>query len=145
MEIRELRKEEYEAAIGLSWQVFQEYEAPEYSQQGIEAFYKSIHDEEYMRELKIYGAIERGRLLGILATRSNGNHIALFFVDGKYHGRGIGKRLFHLAVGDNSSGHLTVNSSPYAVEIYRRLGFVELDSEQISDGIRFTPMKCCHL
>ena len=33
-----------------------------------------------------------------------------------------------------------VNSSPYAVKIYRALGFVEVDIEQISDGRRYTPM-----
>ena len=142
MEIRELRIEEYGAAIELSWKVFQEYEAPEYSQQGIEAFYSVIHDEKFVRELKMYGAFEKEELLGILATCSNGEHIALFFVNGKYHGRGIGKSLFRLAASENHSGHMTVNSSPYAVEIYRRLGFVNLDSEQISDGIRFTPMEC---
>ena len=142
MEIRELRKKEYEAAIALSWRVFLEYEAPEYSQPGIEAFYRCIHDEEYVRRLKIYGAFERGRLLGVLATRSSGNHIALFFVDGKYHGRGIGRQLFNLAAADNYSGHMTVNSSPYAVEVYHHLGFSDLNCEQVTDGIRFTPMEC---
>ena len=31
--------------------------------------------------------------------------------------------------------------SPYAVPIYRQLGFVETGGEQIADGMRFTPMK----
>ena len=35
----------------------------------------------------------------------------------------------------------TVNSSPYAVEIYRHLGFVPTDDEQSVDGLRFTPMQ----
>ena len=34
-----------------------------------------------------------------------------------------------------------VNSSPYAVEIYRHLGFVPTDDEQSVDGLRFTPMQ----
>ncbi|MEI3367845.1 GNAT family N-acetyltransferase [Clostridium sp. CAG:265] len=29
-----------------------------------------------------------------MATRNHGTHIALFFVDGKYHRQGIGKKLF---------------------------------------------------
>jgi len=37
---------------------------------------------------------------------------------------------------------MTVNSSPYAVDIYRRLGFHAISEEQLTDGIRFTPMKC---
>lgn len=40
-----------------------------------------------------------------------GKHIALFFVEGKYHCQGIGKQLFQTVKADN----MTVNSSPYAV------------------------------
>ena len=36
---------------------------------------------------------------------------------------------------------ITVNSSPYAVLVYRKLGFVETDTEQLADGMRYTPMK----
>ena len=40
----------------------------------------------------------------------------------------------------NKVEEITVNSSPYAVEAYRRLGFVDVDNEKLLDGIRFTPM-----
>lgn len=36
---------------------------------------------------------------------------------------------------------LTLNSSPYGLPFYRRLGFVPQSGEQEKDGIRFTPMK----
>ena len=36
---------------------------------------------------------------------------------------------------------ITVNSSPYAVPVYHKLGFVDTDVGQISDGMRYTPMK----
>ena len=35
----------------------------------------------------------------------------------------------------------TVHSSPYAVEVYRHLGFVATDAEQTVSGLRFTPMR----
>lgn len=35
---------------------------------------------------------------------------------------------------------MTLNPSPYAVKIYRALEFVEVDTKQISDSIRNTPM-----
>ena len=43
----------------------------------------------------------------------------------------------------NNSNHpvYTVNSSPYAVPVYHKLGFIDMDSEQLADGMRFTPMK----
>ncbi|WP_168733762.1 GNAT family N-acetyltransferase [Metabacillus sediminilitoris] len=41
---------------------------------------------------------------------------------------------------EKNNSKLTVNSSPYALGIYHRLGFVESDKEQTINGIRFTPM-----
>ena len=39
---------------------------------------------------------------------------------------------------------MTVHSSPYAVEVYRRFGFVPLGGEREENGIRYTPMVCRH-
>jgi len=91
--IRKLRQEEIAEALSLTWNVFQQYEAPDYTQEGIEEFYKSIHDEKYLSELCWYGAFVQDDLVGVLATRNAGTHIALFFVEGKYHRQGIGKQL----------------------------------------------------
>lgn len=38
---------------------------------------------------------------------------------------------------------LTVHAAPYAVEAYKRLGFVATDSERTEDGVRYTPMLLC--
>ena len=35
---------------------------------------------------------------------------------------------------------MTVNSSAYAVAVYRKLGFEAVDTEQVVTGLRFTPM-----
>jgi len=77
----------------------------------------------------------------VLATRGN-SHIALFFVEPCYQRQGVGRALFTVAKEACVCDTMTVNSSPYAVEIYRRLGFHALSEEQLADGIRFTPMKC---
>lgn len=139
--IRKLRQEEIAEALSLTWNVFQRYEAPDYTQEGIEEFYKSIHDEKYLSELCWYGAFVLDDLAGVLATRSAGTHIALFFVEGKYHRKGIGKQLYQAARADNHSNVMTVNSSPYAVPVYHKLGFKDTDSEQVVNGLRFTPME----
>ena len=77
----------------------------------------------------------------MIATRKNGTHIALFFVNGAHHRRGIGKRLFQAALSDCPADRMTVNSSPYAVPVYHRLGFSDISAEQTVSGIRFTPME----
>ena len=116
------------------------YEAPDYTQEGMDEFYKSIHDTEYLEMLTIYAAYKADKMIGVVATRSNGNHIALFFVDGNYHRQGIGKKLFEVVLKQNNSGYITVNSSPYAVPIYHKLGFQDTDTEQVVNGLKFVPM-----
>ena len=130
------RLDKTQSALRLVWEVFQEFESPDYTQEGINEFYKTIHDENYISMLTMYGAFLNGELVGVIATRNNGRHIALFFVDGKYHRQGIGKQLFEAVRTDK----MTVNSSPYAVGIYRKLGFKAVDEEQSVNGLRFTPM-----
>lgn len=140
VEIKELKANEFEDALNLAWAVFQEYESPEYSAEGIRTFHDCLLDPDFVQMLKIYGAFAAGKIIGMLATRDNGNHIALFFVDGNYHKRGVGRLLFEKARADNIAGKMTVNSSPYAVTVYRHLGFLEMAEEQLTDGIRYTPM-----
>jgi len=64
----------------------------------------------------------------------------LLFVSGKHHRRGIAGRLLKIMIEWYKPPVITVNSSPYAVEAYRRLGFTETGPEQLVSGIRFTPM-----
>ena len=45
--IRSLNENEIAEALSLVWSVFMEYEAPDYSKEGVEEFYKSIHDESF--------------------------------------------------------------------------------------------------
>ena len=73
------RLDETQSALQLVWEVFQEFESPDYTQEGINEFYKTIHDENYISMLTMYGAFLNGELVGVIATRNNGRHIALFF------------------------------------------------------------------
>ena len=139
--IRKLQINETETALELAWKVFLKYEAPEYHKDGVIEFYRSIHDEKYLSELCLYGAFISEKLVGVIATRREGTHIALFFVDDKYHKNGIGRSLFQMALSKCPSHRMTVNSSPYAVPIYHKLGFADIDIEQVVNGLRFTPME----
>ena len=53
----------------------------------------------------------------------------------------IGRKLWDFLRENSSSKTITVNSSPYAVPVYHKLGFVDTDTEQLSDGMRYIPMK----
>lgn len=138
---RELIANEMQPALALAWRVFLKFEAPEYDEKGIIEFERSLHDPHYLNMLRCYGAFDGENVIGVIATRNNGNHIALFFVDEEYQGRGIGKRLFELVVQNCDSGKLTVFSSPFAIPIYHKLGFNDTGDEQVVNGLRFTPME----
>ena len=141
IEVRPLEPADLPEALALVERVFMAFEAPEYSAQGVETFLSFIRDASAVSTLTFYGAFEEGRVRGVLATRGS-SHIALFFVDAAHQGIGIGRALFSAAWDACRTDGMTVNSSPYAVEIYRRLGFEPVSGEQVRDGIRYTPMQC---
>jgi GNAT superfamily N-acetyltransferase len=140
MEIRTVTEAEKPQALALAERVFLTYVGPYYTQEGIDEYCNSLRDPEYVALLTIYGAFEGDTLMGILATRLEGTHIALFFVDGAYHRRGIGRRLFEKAWEADPSNRLTVNAAPYAYDIYHKLGFVDTAKEENVRGIISTPM-----
>ncbi|MGN1341441.1 MAG: GNAT family N-acetyltransferase [Oscillospiraceae bacterium] len=141
MTIKKLDPSEYAPALELVWRVFLEFEAPDYTQEGIDEFRRSINDSGYLSMLTVYGGYVDGVLAGVIATRNFGGHVALFFVDRQYQRKGIGRKLFSAVLADCKFDSITVNSSPYAVEVYHHLGFTDTDNEQTVSGLRFTPMR----
>ena len=80
MQIKRINDTQISNAIDLIWATFIQFEAPDYSEEGIQSFKAFIDDKEIRKTLE--------------------------------------------------------NSSPYAVPVYHKLGFVDLDMEQVSDGIK---------
>ncbi|WP_455544112.1 GNAT family N-acetyltransferase [Intestinibacter sp.] len=140
MEIRKVGAQDIKNALDLVLDTFMKYEAPEYSAEGIESFKSFINDKYQVENLDMYGAFDNDTIVGVIATRNNGNHISLFFVKDDRMNEGIGRKLFEKLLEVGGKYILTVNSSPYAVKIYEKLGFVSTDKEQVTDGIRYTPM-----
>ena len=137
---RKLEQEEIQTALKLAWKVFSEYESPDYSEEGTEEFKKALHDEIFLAGIEYYGAFDDDELVGLTGIRPDRRHIVFFFVDGRYHRRGIGTKLFALVEADYRGFSITLNSSPYGLPFYRALGFRATDTEQTVNGIRFTPM-----
>ena len=139
--IRKLSEDERQTALDLAWIVFSEYESPDYTAEGTEEFRKCLHDEAYLSGLHYYGAFDGEKLIGEIAIRPDRKHICFFFVDGRYHRRGIGMRMFQSLLEDYPDKTITLNSSPYGRPFYKAIGFVPTDEEKTVNGIRFTPMK----
>ena len=140
MMVKKLNRDELKESLPLIWSVFTEFEACNYPEDGKQAFWNAIHDKNYLDSLTAYGAFDQDALIGITASRNHGEHIALFFVDGKYHRKGIGRMLWELLLSENDSTSITVHSSLFAENVYKKLGFIPTDTVQEENGIRFIPM-----
>lgn len=147
-EIREAKLDEWEEAMALAWRTFQKFEAHEYSPEGVKNFLDFISDNTLRKMFKIHEyhlwvALDGNQIIGLISLRS-GKLISLLFVDEKYHNRGVGRALMETLwdyLRENKVYTCIVRSSPYAVGFYHKLGFVDLDKEQVDAGIRFTPMR----
>lgn len=147
--IRTINENEWEEAMNLAWDTFILYEAPEYTKEGITSFRNFVRD-PILKTLFIEGkynvlaAFNNNIIVGIIGVR-NETHISLLFVDSEYHKKGIARRLvektFERTYEKYGKREMTVNSSPYAVGFYHKMGFVDTDIEKTTDGIRYTPMK----
>ena len=93
-----------------------------------------------MNELTIFGAFDDSELIGIIGTKNKGQHISLFFIHPKYHRKGIGRLLFDYAYSNQTVVQVTVNSSSFAVRFYESLGFRKTAEEQVTNGLRYSPM-----
>ncbi len=150
MQICRLREDKLRDALELVWEVFDEFEAPDYEEMGVKTFqhfieYHAMRDRLDKGEMKLWGCYQNSYLVGVVALRE-GQHISLLFVRKKFHHLGIASRLVRIAISDVKAQkpeipQITVNSSPYAVGFYKAVGFKALGPEEKRDGIRYTPMR----
>ena len=161
--IRLIEKDEWEEALQLVKEVFMEFEAPDYCDEGVADFMYAISDESYLNMHRFFGAYSFDKLVGVIAIRNgrsgeshqarlNGrvvtdegkanehHHIGLLFVDRNYQRRGIGRLLIQHILKGKDEALITVNASPYGHEFYKKLGFEDTNGEQITNGVRYYPM-----
>ena len=139
LKIRKIKPEETDEITDLAFSVYMEFEAPDYSAEGVRAFKAFLSDREMLSLFTIYGAFENETPIGMLAVRDS-IHISLFFVDGRHHRKGVGTALFQHFLLEARPAIVTVNAAPFALPFYRHLGFVQTGSETLENGIRYTPM-----
>lgn len=61
--------------------------------------------------------------------------------NGNHHGQGIGRCLWNTVLAENTSPVITVHSSLYAVDVYKKFGFVVTGEIQEDEGIKYVPME----
>ena len=83
------------------------------------------------------------RIVGVVAYIAPA-HFMHFFLNKAYQGQGYGRQMWRFLENQiRSQGHqsITVKSSLYALDIYKRFGFVEMGEYTEENGIRFIPMR----
>ena len=148
-EIRHLKKQDWDIAMQLAWDTFLVYEAPEYDPAGVKHFHEFVKGDELrnmfmLGEYRAWGAYDDDDIVrGILGIRKHW-HISLLFVEPTLHHQGIASNLLKqafLEAAEERVEEMTVFSSPYATGFYHKMGFVDMDHEKTTDGIRYTPMR----
>jgi len=148
--IKEVEKKDLQRALDLVNEVFGEFVAVDYSQEGKSTFenylknkYEEISGAMDAGKKKMWAYYQDGEILGVLAVRDV-CHISLLFVDKRHHGKGIAKQLLGALLeelrGNRDVTRISVNSSPYALKIYEKMGFARTGERQEKDGIVFIPM-----
>jgi len=86
-----------------------------------------------------------GELAGFIAIRDN-SHVFHLFIDKRWHGQGLARRLWDVArvaaLERGATGTFTVNASNYAVPVYEAFGFERTAPTQCVKGLYFNPMRC---
>ena len=150
--IRKITAEEVPTAMALAQEVFLQFEAPDYTPEGVESFMRDIiKNETYLENARngvcpIYAAFDGNEMVGIMGMRASKAHINLAFTKASHHRRGIATAIFRYLLDDVLRQNpnlkaITLNSSPYGLPFYLHIGFEPLTEEQVVDGIGFTPMR----
>lgn len=100
MRYEEMKEEELKETLELVKRVFDEFEAPDYTGEGVTNFYKfTAYDsilEQLKNNFKIFVAKDKEKIIGMVCIRDC-SHVAMLFVDRKYHKNGIGTELMNIA------------------------------------------------
>ncbi|MGI6153502.1 MAG: GNAT family N-acetyltransferase [Christensenellaceae bacterium] len=143
------KADELDEAMVLVQRVFDLFEAPEYSDRGKREFYSYIRPENIFRNIRqgalfVWGYYQASQMLGVIAIRPP-CHISLLFVDEQHHRQGIGRALFDAALSYCQVRFVcqecTVHSSPYAQNIYKKLGFTDAGPKTTENGLHYIPMR----
>lgn len=136
-------------AMKLIEEVFDEFVAPDYSEQGIKSFKENfIYDKKFLAKFAegtetMYGAYYKEEIVGCLSISIH-NTISCIFVKREYHRKGIASMLLNTVIEElkkRGAVAIKLNASPYAMPFYYAMGFKNAGDTGNYNGIIYTPME----
>jgi|SRR5215471_11715536 len=148
MRIREATPKDITAISDLIRPLAEKYIASQFSAEGARNLLSSIEPDaiqEYFNSgFKYHVAEQNGVVVGVVAVRDH-MHLYHLFVADKFRGQGLARKLWQVARDAcrdaGNIGEYTVNSSSFAVDMYRKFGFVEMGPPRTRNGVTAVPMK----
>ena len=145
--IRQAGAEDAAAISALVQEVASGFLLNEFSEEGKQHFLRAIKPDAiagYLDGDFVYFLAESGdELAGLIAMRDF-RHLYHLFVRAGFHGKGIARSLWEHARAQcliaGNPGEFTVNSSAYALAVYRKWGFKQTGPPFEKSGIVSTPM-----
>jgi predicted GNAT family N-acyltransferase len=144
---REMNPGEEQEVCGLVAQVFHEYVASDYEQDGVEEFLRFADPDAMKERMKSDGFVlvaqQADVLVGMLEFFPP-DRIAMLFVAIQH--QGIAKELLAHTTRKARSANpdlskVTVHSSPYAEPIYLKMGFNKIGNARTEHGVMYIPME----
>jgi GNAT superfamily N-acetyltransferase len=143
---RMMRPEDRESVFALVERGFDQFVRADFAEEGIAEFARAARLMVFEQPPEHFVMVAEGddHIVGMIDMRDH-SHICLFFVEPSCIGKGIGRGLLGCAVAECRKHNadlqqIDVNSSLWAVPVYRKLGFRQRKPEQIINGIRFVEM-----
>jgi GNAT superfamily N-acetyltransferase len=146
--IRTIKNHEGEVVRQLILSLFGSHIFSDYTEEGVRVIHDYVTNDSLIKADKsdfTLVAEESGTILGTIKIKRN-SHVSMLFVNERFQGRGIGRRLLDAATQECRSREieltcLTTNSSRFALPFFERFGFTRIGKERKVNGVVFTPMK----
>jgi len=148
LKIRKAVPEDSESISNLICDLVEKFIAGDFSSRGRDYLLNTMTAEAISQKIqtgyRYHVAEANGTLTGVVAVRDN-NHLYHLFVAEQFQRKGIAKKLWQFAMkkclSKGNTGEFTVNSSAYALDVYKKLGFVAQLGPKVKNGVVFYPMK----
>ncbi len=126
--------------------VYDEFISHHHTKEGNNEFYRFIEYDEIIYRINraeseiFFTTNDDDTIIATIEIRYY-SHIALLYVDKKYHRQGIAKKLFSFIKAQSDIKKYTVNASVYAIDIYKKMGFIPKEKCLVErNGLKYLPM-----
>lgn len=146
--IRKFKISDTYDVVSLISETFAKYNKNEGTKEAIKRYIEHFNPKKnsikksFLKTSIFFVAIEKEKIVGVV--RGNKNRIVNLFVKGRYHGKGIGKKLmqrFETECRKHHSSKIRIRSSLYAIPFYQRLGYKKTTGIRNFMGLKIQPMR----